>query len=151
MHRRGRRDSVLAMSGDRLGLLSLRWDAVYCVVVGVTLVALAPWISPRVDLAAALVVSLGVAVVVWAALVAWMAQRFPRRRAVTITMCANVIAALAVAALAPAVSGLIVTLVVIAIAVDVGAFATSQAVALRRIARGTTGDGEIGGSTGSWM
>ncbi len=123
------------MSGDRLGLLSLRWDAVYCAVAGASLAALAGPVAPHLDVPATALGVIGIAVVAWGALVAWMASRLPRRRAVTITMCANLAATLLVATYSMAASGLLVMMTLLTVAVDIACFAVSQGLALRRLAR----------------
>lgn len=121
------------MSGDRLGLLSLRLDAAYCLVLGGAVAALAPSWAPALGVPVPVVAGIGVAVVVWAAAVAWIAARLRLRVALRTVMVANVAAAAAVAAFSATTAGVLVLLAVLAVAADVGLFAGSQAVALRRL------------------
>ncbi|MGX1576253.1 hypothetical protein ACX12M_09610 [Cellulosimicrobium cellulans] len=121
------------MVGERLGLLSLRLDAAYCLVLGVVVAALAPSWAPALRVPVPVLAGLGVAVVVWAGAVVWMSARLPLRAALRTVMVANVVAAAAVAAFSATTAGVLVLLAVLAVAADVGLFAGSQAVALRRL------------------
>ncbi|ARU50676.1 putative membrane protein YkgB [Cellulosimicrobium cellulans] len=127
------------MSGDRLGLLSLRLDAAYCLVLGAVVAALAPSWAPALGVPVPVVAGIGVAVVLWAAVVAWMTARLRLRVALRTVMVANVVAAAAVAAFSATTAGALVLLAVLAVAADVGLFAGSQAVALRRLRTATPG------------
>ncbi|MCG7311294.1 hypothetical protein [Brachybacterium sp. ACRRE] len=121
------------MKGQRLGMLSLRLDALYCLVLGVIVAAASPIIAPATSLPTWLVLAAGVAVVVWAGAVEWMRSRLHLRTALRIVMTANVAATLAVAAVSFTAAAVLTVLVILAIAVDVAAFAGSQALALGRL------------------
>ncbi|MFK4728822.1 hypothetical protein ROT00_03975 [Agromyces mediolanus] len=122
-----------AIDGGAVGRWSLRLDAAYCAVLGAGVALWAVPIAPAVGLPVVLVVAIGVAVVLWAGIVAWMLARLPLRRALRFVMLANLAAALAVAAVSLAAATVLVVLAVLAVAVDVALFAVSQAVALRTL------------------
>ncbi|MFD6054011.1 hypothetical protein [Agromyces sp. NPDC060279] len=121
------------IDGATIGRWSLRLDAAYCAVLGAAVALFAGPVAEAVRLPLPLVVVIGVAVVVWAGLVAWMLARLPLRRALRFVMLANLAAALAVGVVSTAAATVLVVLAVLAVAVDVALFAVSQAVALRRL------------------
>lgn len=125
------------IDGRSLGLWSLRLDAAYCLVLGLFVALVAPWIATAVVLPADVLRVVGLAVVAWALLVLWMSARLPIRRALSIVMCANVPASVVVAGGALAAVNGIVAAAVVVVAVEIAAFAISQAVALRRLAAGS--------------
>lgn len=122
-----------AWSGARIGLLSLRLDALYCAVVGSTVAATAPTLSGVLPLPAWAVTLAGAVVVVWAvaimAVVAWL----PLRTGLRLVMGVNLLGAAVVAALSTAGASVLVLLALLAVAADVALFAGSQACALRRL------------------
>ena len=121
------------MTGHGLGLLSLRIDALYCGVLGVGVLVGAQRVAPAVALPTAVVASLGAAVLVWAAAVAVMVVRLPLRPVLRVVAVANLVAGAVIAAFSIAAAGALVVLALLAIAVDVVAFAASQALALSRL------------------
>ena len=121
------------MTGRRLGILSLRIDAIYCVTLGAAVAIAAPQIASVVPLPAVVIAVIGLAVVAWAGTVAWMAAHLPLRLALLTVMIANLVAATAIAAFSIAAAGVLVLLTILAIATDVAAFAGSQALALSRL------------------
>lgn len=114
-------------------MLSLRLDAIYCLTLGLMLIAGAAPVAATLDWPPALVLGVGVLVVVWAGLVEWMRARLSPRLSLTIVLIANVAATLAVACVSLTTAAAIAIVAVLAIAVDIALFATSQVVALRRI------------------
>ena len=121
------------MSGDRLGLLALRWDAVYCVVMGIALAVLCVPIGSWTGAPSAVVAAAGVFVIVGGVAVGWMSSSLDRAHALRIVLSANVIATAALVTTSAAATGVLLTLTAIVIAIDVGAFAAGQAIALRRL------------------
>jgi hypothetical protein len=121
------------MTGRRLGLLSLRLDALYCTVLGTGLLLAAPRLAAAALLPTVVVAAVGGAVLAWAASVVWMAYRLPLRPALRVVTVANVVAALGLAGLSAVAAGVLLLVGTLAIAVDVGVFAGSQALALRRL------------------
>ena len=118
-------------------MLSLRLDAAYCAIVAVLLVVLARPVSGWFDLRPAVIVAVALAVGVWAFALHRAAGGGHLRRWLTGVLVANVAAATGIALLAavrpwPGA----VTLLLVAVAVEVAAFAVSQAVALRTRAPG---------------
>ncbi|MBB5119296.1 hypothetical protein [Streptomyces eurocidicus] len=122
------------MSGSRLGLLSLRVDALYCLLVGLLIASTAPLTATTVQLPALVVVSIGGAVVLWAGVVWWLSLR-PLTGSLRLVLAANALAACVLAAVSVVAASVLVLLTLVAVAIDVAAFAGSQIVALRRLAR----------------
>lgn len=127
------RASVGVVTGERLGRLSLRWDAIYCTVLGIGVTVGSAWLAPLLGLSAALVTVLGLAVVAWAVLLTWLTSRLRLRTALRLVLLANVLAAAGIAASSVVVTSLLVGVVVATVAADVAAFAVSQAVAMGRL------------------
>jgi hypothetical protein len=121
------------MSGQRLGLLSLRLDAIYCLILGLVVALSAPLWASSVALPMPLLISSGIAVVLWAGLVEGMRAKLPLRTALRIVMLANIAATVAVAAVSVAGAALIAVLSILSVAVDIALFAGSQALALNRL------------------
>lgn len=121
------------MTGQRLGMLSLRLDALYCLVLGSAVALLAPSVSSSVVLPPPLIVGTGVAVVLWAALVEWMRATLDLRLALRIVMAANIVATALVALVSFTAAAVLAVLAILAIAIDIGLFAGSQAFALGRL------------------
>lgn len=121
------------MTGQTLGLGSLRLDAAYCLILGVA-VAAAGKIAGVIALPESLLFATGGIVVVWAGLVFWMAGRVPMKIALRVVMGVNIVATALIAAASVTAASWFVVAVVLAIAIEVGLFAVSQAVAIRRLA-----------------
>jgi hypothetical protein len=121
------------MTGRRLGLLSLKIDAIYCLLLGVAVAIAAPHIAGVVRLSTVAITVVGAAAVVWAGAVAWMAARLPLRLALLMVMVANLVGAIGIAAFSITTMGVLVLVTILAIAADVAAFAGSQALALTRL------------------
>lgn len=126
------------MRGRRLGSWSLRADAVYCLLVGATIRATAPAVSTATGLPPGVVIAGAAAVILWAAAVAVMERRLPIRLALRVVMVANLAAVTLIVSVSALGAALLVVVSLLAIAADVGGFALSQYVALRRIARAGT-------------
>jgi len=114
--------------------LSLRADAVYCLLVGLLIASTAPVTAAPVRLSAPVVVGIGVAVVLWAGVV-WRLSLHPSTRSLGLVLVANVLAACVLAAVSVTAASALVLLTLVAAAIDVAGFAGSQIVALRRLAR----------------
>lgn len=121
------------MTGRALGLGSLRLDALYCLVLGAIVAAAAGQIASVVALPRTLIVMTGILVLAWAALVLWMAERLPIRVALRVVLGVNIVATALIAAASVTAANWLAITVVLATAVEVGLFAVSQVVALRRI------------------
>lgn len=119
--------------GGRIGRWSLRLDAAYCTVLGASVAIAAPPIATSLSMPVWAVVASGVAVVLWAGLILVMLARLRLRTALRLVMVANVLAAVAVAAVSALGATLFVLGAVLAVAVDIALFAGSQAFALRRM------------------
>ena len=111
-------------------------DAIYCLVLGAAVAMGAPHIATVISLPAVAVAVIGVAVVVWATVVAWMTVHLGLRLALLTVMIANLVAAVGLAAFSITAAGVLVLLTILAIAVDVAGFAASQALALNRLRAG---------------
>ncbi|MER5361616.1 hypothetical protein [Streptomyces sp. NPDC002785] len=122
------------MSGSRLGQLSLRADAFYCLLVGLVIASTAPLTATAVRLPALVVGGIGGAVVLWAGVV-WRLSVRPLAGSLRLALVANVLAACVLAAVSVAAASTLVLLTLVAVATDVAGFAGSQIVALKRLAR----------------
>lgn len=119
------------IDGQRIGTWSLRADAAYCAVLGACVAFGAERIVEWIDLPPSVIAMTGVAVIAWALSLLVMLVRLPLRRTLHLVMVANVVAALAVGAVAIQATTLLVTVAVLAVSIDVAIFAASQLVAIR--------------------
>ncbi|MGV2985060.1 hypothetical protein ACNPNP_15275 [Microbacterium sp. AGC85] len=121
------------MTGDRLARLSLRFDAIYCIALGLVVAVTAPFAANAVALPPALLIGVGSATLVWGAYV-WRASRQrPIRTRARLVMIANIVASVGLAATGIVAGTTALALAAFAVAIDVAAFAFSQGLALRRI------------------
>ena len=90
-------------------------------------------IAEGVALPTPLIATAGVAVVVWAGGILWMLARLPLRSALRLVMVVNVLAALAVGFASATAATPLIVLAVVAVAIDIAFFATSQEIALRAL------------------
>lgn len=120
-------------SGERIGRLSLQLDAAYCTVVGAGVALGAPAVASSISAPAWVFVVAGATVVLWAGLIVAMMKRLRLRTALRLVMTANLLAALAVAAVSTLGATLLILMAVLTVAVDITLFAGSQALALRRM------------------
>lgn len=121
------------MNGTRIARISLRIDAVYCVVLGVLLALSAPLTSPSVALHPLLLVGAGVLTAIWGCYVWTAARAQPLRSRTRLVMIANIAASAALAATGLFAETAVLFAAALVLAVDVAAFAVSQGVALRRM------------------
>lgn len=126
------------MSGDRLAHLSLRFDAIYCIVLGLVVAGTAPLAARGVALPAPVLVGVGGAVFIWGVYVWWASFRTRIRASARFVMIANIAATLGLAATGLVAEATALTLAAFVLAVDVAAFAVSQGVALRLLKRAAT-------------
>jgi hypothetical protein len=121
--------------GERLGRRTLTLDAAYCLGAGAIAVVAARPLASLFGVPAALVAVLGIGAALWASVLLVLGRRAGWRRPVAIVACANLLAAIclaALAALAALAPGLAAQVLLAAVAPEVLAFAGVQAVALRR-------------------
>lgn len=121
------------MTGERIARLSLRIDAIYCMVLGITIAGTAPLTATSVAVPLAVLVVVGVAVFAWGGYVGWASRQQPIRTSTRFVMIANIAASLALAATGAVSGATTLALASIVLAIDVAAFAVSQGVALRRM------------------
>lgn len=126
------------MTGDRLAHLSLRFDAIYCIVLGLVVAVTAPTSAQGLGLSTLLLVGVGGATFLWGAYVWWASYQGPIRTSARLVMIANIAASLGLAATGLVAGTTVLTLAAFALAIDVAAFAVSQGVALRRLKGATT-------------
>ncbi|QKW38188.1 hypothetical protein HUT06_32775 [Actinomadura sp. NAK00032] len=119
--------------GEKFGRWSLRLDAAYCAVVGTAVALFSGQIAQGIAFSPLLIAAAGIAVVVWAGGIVWMLARLPLRLALRLVMVANVLAATAVGFASAAAATVLIVAAVVTVAVDVALFATSQAIALRKL------------------
>ncbi|MFC6017923.1 hypothetical protein ACFP2T_17110 [Plantactinospora solaniradicis] len=120
------------MRAPRVGRLSLQLDAIYCALAGVSLILFVDPASERLTVPPAVIIASAIAIGGWAFALHRVARR-PRLRPWLVGVLAvNVVAATLIAAFAEVRpwDGAF-TLLLAAVAVEVAAFAVSQAVALR--------------------
>ncbi|MEU3274012.1 hypothetical protein ABZ639_24505 [Saccharomonospora sp. NPDC006951] len=121
------------MSGTRLGLFSLRADAIYCVLLGLILVALARLAANPVGLPYALLLAIGLTTMVWGGFVWWAGSRRPLRWTLRLVMAANIVASAALVLTGATAGILLLSIAAVVLSVDIGAFAAAQGIALRRM------------------
>lgn len=90
-------------------------------------------IAEGVALSPFLIAVAGVVVVVWAGWIVVMLARLPLQLVLRIVMVANVLAALAVGSVSLAAATVLIVAAVVAVAIDIALFATSQLIALRTL------------------
>jgi hypothetical protein len=104
----------------------LRLDAVYCAAAGLLALVLARPLGDLFDVPAVAVAALGVATLVWASLLALLARRDEWRAPVVVVGMANALVAAVVAASAVVAAATVARLLLVAVALEVGAFAAVQ-------------------------
>jgi hypothetical protein len=104
----------------------LRLDAAYCAGAGLLALGLARPLAELFDVPAAAVAALGAATLGWASLLALLARREAWRAPLLVVGVANALAAAAVAAAAVAAPATAARLLLVAVALEVGAFAAVQ-------------------------
>lgn len=122
------------VDGVKLGQASLRLDAVYCAAAAIFITAVAFPLANTAGVHPGLSLAVAGMVAVWAA---WLWRAHRRAGLVPVlrlVLGANVVASGVLLALGLAAPSRLLALVIVAAAVEVGAFAVSQAVALVRMA-----------------
>ncbi|MFT2016920.1 hypothetical protein ACMA1D_13885 [Streptomyces sp. 796.1] len=114
--------------------MSLRADALYCLLVGLLVASTAPLTATAVRLPEGVVLGIGLAVVVWAGLV-WRLSLRPAAGGLRLVLVANVVAACALAVASVTAASVLALLTLATVAADVAGFAGSQVLALRRLTR----------------
>ena len=113
----------------------LRLDAGYCALAGVLTIVLAAPLSHLFHAPSDVVAGLGVATLVWALLLVVVSRAERLERSVALVAGANGVVSAGLAALAAIAPALAARLLLLAVAIEVGAFAAVQA----RVARGGFG------------
>ncbi|QPZ38588.1 hypothetical protein [Paramicrobacterium chengjingii] len=124
---------MIRINGEKFGRWSLRLDAAYCAVLGCAVALFAEQIAEGVALSPFLIAVAGIVVVVWAGWIVLMLARLPLQLVLRIVMVANVLAALAVGSASLAAATVLIVAAVVAVAIDIALFATSQLIALRTL------------------
>lgn len=119
------------MTARRLGHRSLRWDALYCLLVGAIVALAAPVVADALTLPTPVIVVVGLVVILWAGLVEWMRARIELRVALGVVLGVNLVATLLVAGVSLLATTLIAVAATVAVAVEILVFAGSQMIALR--------------------
>lgn len=125
------------MTGDRLARLSLRVDAIYCIVLGLLIAVTAPIASSGEAVPPALLIAVGGMTFLWGVYVWRASDQRPIRTSTRFVMAANIAASLALATTGLVAGPTVLAFAAFVLAIDVGAFAVSQGVALRRL-KGST-------------
>ncbi|WP_141216827.1 hypothetical protein [Rhodococcoides fascians] len=121
------------MNGRRFGSLSLRLDAAYCAGAALSIAACSRFIADHLSVGPFPVLLVAALVAVWATLLWTGTAHVALRPMLLAVMSANVVAALGIGVLAFAVPSLAMSLLVAAVAVEVAAFALSQALAFQAL------------------
>lgn len=121
------------IDGERVGRWSLRLDAAYCAVLGVVVLATVPEIASTLELPHGVIGGIGIATVLWAAVIVGVVARLRLGTALRLVVAANVLAAIGVAGVSTVAVTAIVAVAVLTVAVDVALFAASQVIALRSL------------------
>jgi hypothetical protein len=120
---------------DREPLLARRWlrlDAAYCAGAGLIALALSVPLSRLFHISPFLAAVIGGATLVWALLLARLASGGDWRRSVRLVARANAAASLGLLALGVVAPGVAARLLLVAVAIEVAAFAVVQARTLSR-------------------
>lgn len=120
------------MDRRRLGQTSLRADAAYCAVTSACLAVFTGPASGAVGLPVWTVLAVAAGTAVWAFSLARAARGAQLRPWLVRVLTANIVAAVSIAGLAVTRPRDAVSVLLLAVALEVAAFAASQAVALRR-------------------
>lgn len=124
------------MAGRRLpGRLSLRLDALYCLVVAVLLLALVAPLSGALSASPPVLVAGGLVVAAWSGLLAIVSRRDRLEGWLRTVLTVNIIGTLALGVLALTRPWDALSLLLVLVAAEVAAFAISQGVALRASTR----------------
>lgn len=125
----------MAVTGERLGRLSLRVDAAYCAVLGLGVIATAPLLKDLLAMPTSGLVAVGGLTVAWAGGLCWLLARASLPVALRIVAAANILAASALAGFSSLAATAPLTIALIALAIDIALFAGSQLVALVKSGR----------------
>lgn len=125
----------MAVTGERLGRLSLRIDAAYCAVLGLGVIAAAPLLEDVLALPTVALVAVGGLTVAWAGGLCWLLTRAPLPVALRIVAAANILAAAALAVFSSLAATVPLTIALITLAIDIALFAGSQLAALVKSSR----------------
>jgi hypothetical protein len=120
------------MSRELLGRRLLRLDALYCAAAGVIALLLFMPLAELLGTPRLVPILAGVATLAWALIVHRLATSPTWREPVTMVAGANIIAALAIAALAVIEPDTAARVLLAAVALEVAVFAVAQIAALRR-------------------
>lgn len=118
------------MDGRRIGSVSLRLDAVYCAATAVLVAGFTPLLAPILEVSPIALVAVASVVAAWAAFLWFGSRRFALRPMLWTVMSANIVAAAAIGLVASVLPGFAMSLLLAAVAIEVAAFAFSQAVSL---------------------
>lgn len=124
------------MDRRRLGELSLRLDAAYCAAAAVAVALFADPLSQALFVSTWVVIGAAAGTALWALTLLSAARGSQVRRWLVGVLASNVVAATLVAALAVTRARDAFALLLVAVALEVAAFAVSQALALRCTASG---------------
>lgn len=119
------------MDGTRLGLTSLRADAAYCAGTALAIVALSPFLDEPAGVSVVWLVTIGVVIASWAGLLWWSSPRVDLRTCLRLVLAINAVAAVTLAILGYVVPSSLLGLLLVAVGLEVAAFAVSQSLALR--------------------
>jgi hypothetical protein len=123
------------VNGTRLGLMSLRADAAYCAGTALAIVALAPLLDEPSGVGAIWLMTIGLVVASWAGLLWWSPPQVGLRTCLRLVLAINAVAAVVLAILGFVVPSSLLGLLLVAMGLEVAAFAVSQSLALKRLGK----------------
>jgi hypothetical protein len=122
------------VDGHRLGRISLTADAAYCALAALCVLVFAQPLAHALSVPVGSLAVAAAATAGWAAVLRLVARRDALRPWLVRVLVANLVAAAAIIGLAISRPRDGVSLLLLAVALEVAAFAVSQALALRRLA-----------------
>ncbi|MGL4338929.1 MAG: hypothetical protein ACRCSP_00685 [Rhodoglobus sp.] len=128
------------MRGDRLAHLSLRFDAIYCLALGLIVAVTSPFTvtAGGVALSPAILLGAGGATMLWGVYVWHAESHWPIRSSTCLVMVANIVASTGLALTGIVAGATVFAFAASALAIDIAAFAVSQGIALRRLTASMT-------------
>jgi len=120
------------MKAHKIGIISLLFDAIYCITVGIGIMLAATYVAPIIGIPVLLTIAIGCATTVWGIGIVGMMRTIPLATALTTVMIVNIMSTIAVATFSATLAGVGVPFTVLAFALDIAAFAVSQGWALAR-------------------
>lgn len=115
--------------------MSLRIDAAYCALLGVSVMVAAPLVTDALATPEPVLITVGAVTAAWAAVLCWLLAKVSLTVALRVVAGANLVAAAGLAIVSTVAATMPLAVALVALAVDIGVFAASQVAALVRSRR----------------